>query len=108
MLEGLLNAGHEAVRANAFRFGEKLCKLGSGQGHLHLLEMLHDLREADRRPHHCSEYYRLLTEIVRTVPQVPGQVGSSSPQPHLGSIRRSSGFDHTGRVPYSWPRRSKI
>lgn len=73
MLEGLLNAGHEAVRASAFRFGERLCQTGGGQGHLHLLDMLRDLDLADQHPHTCLEYYRLLIAAVRTIPQTPPQ-----------------------------------
>ena len=74
MLEGLLNCGHEFVRGNTFKIGERLAKSANGQGHLHLLEMLHNLDFADSYPHHCTEYYRLLREILRTIPASPPQV----------------------------------
>lgn len=72
MLAGLLNPEHEAVRINTFKFGERLAQ--SGQGHLHLLEMLSHLGTAEQFPYSCGEYYRLLTEVVRTIANMPAQV----------------------------------
>ena len=74
MSAGLLNLEHEAVRNNTYRFGERLAQSSSGQGHYYLLDMLSHLELADSFPHHCAEYYRLLTEIIRTISNMPPQV----------------------------------
>ena len=74
MTAGLLNLEHEAVRNNTYRFGERLAQSSSGQGHYYLLGMLSQLQIADTFPHHCAEHYRLLTEIVRTISNMPPQV----------------------------------
>ena len=74
MTAGLLNPEYEAVRGNTYKFGERLALSSSGQGHMHLLEMLSHLQTADLFPHHCSEYYRLLTDTVHTIPAMAPQV----------------------------------
>ena len=79
MTAGLLNPEHEAVRCNTYKFGERLAQSSSGQGHMSLLEMLSQLGTADRFPHHCAEYYRLLTEVVRTILTLPAQVHMHQP-----------------------------
>lgn len=79
MTAGLLNPEHEAVRSNTYKFGERLAQSSSGQGHAHLLDMLSHLGMADRFPHHCAEYYRLLTEVVHTIPAVPAQASPELP-----------------------------
>ena len=95
MLEGLLNCGHEIVRGNTFKFGERLAKSANGQGHLHLLEMLHNLDFADKYPHHCTEYYLLLKEILRTIPASPSQVPPGNPASvHPKSPQSPSGCSH--------------
>ena len=75
MLQGLLSPWHELVRLNTLKLGERLAKSGAGAGHLHLLDMMR-LEHADAQPRYCAEFYRLLIELIRTIPSNPPQVGS--------------------------------
>ena len=103
MTAGLLNLEHEAVRNNTYRFGERLAQSSSGQGHYYLLSMLSHLQIADSFPHHCAEYYRLLTEIVRTISSMPAQVAHPSILficNHMSAILHSSDLLHLcNRIP---------
>ena len=94
IMAGLLNPEHEAVRSNTYKFGERIAQ--SGQGHLHLLEMLSHLGTADYFPHHCAEYYRLLTEVIRTIAAMPAQV---TPESSPLRLHNQDVAKQTGRKP---------
>jgi hypothetical protein len=76
MVEGLLNCGSETVRTNTCKLGERLANIGGGLGHAQLLDILSDLSVANLQPYYCSDYYKLLTEIVHTMPGMPATVTS--------------------------------
>lgn len=77
MVEGLLNCGSEVVRGNTCKLGERLAGMGDGAGHSQLLEMLSHLEVADQQPYCCHDYYKLLTEMVHTMPNMPAMVRPS-------------------------------
>ena len=107
MSAGLLNLEHEAVRNNTYRFGERLAQSSSGQGHYYLLDMLSHLELADSFPHHCAEYYRLLTEIIRTISNMPPQVCLAQ---HCkpASLKKKPVFVHVmAESEFSWSRTTK-
>lgn len=77
MLESLLNPRHDRVRGAAAALLRQLAR--SAGGHAAVLGLLDGgMAAAERVPHHCTEYFRLLSDLLSTVTSAPPEVKAYS------------------------------
>ncbi len=73
MLESLLNPRHDLVRQMTAGL---LCQIArSPSGHLAVLSLLDGgMAQAERVPHHCTEFFKLLSDLLSTITSAPLEV----------------------------------
>ena len=76
MLESLLNPRHDLVRVMTAGLLRQIVR--SPSGHSAVLGLLDGgMAAAERVPHHCSEFFRLLSDLLSTIATAPPEVGSN-------------------------------
>ena len=77
MLESLLNPRHDLVRAmTAALLRQIAC---SPSGHLAVLNLLDGgMPRAERVPHHCTDFFKLLSDLLATITSAPPEVSCVS------------------------------
>ena len=76
MLESLLNPRHDLVRVMTAGLLRQIAR--SPSGHSAVLGLLDGgMAAAERVPHHCTEFFRLLSDLLSTIATAPPEVGSS-------------------------------
>lgn len=75
MLESLVNPRHNLVRIMTAGLLRQIAR--SPSGHSAVLVLLDSgMAAAERVPHHCTEFFRLLSDLVSTIATAPPEVGS--------------------------------
>ena len=81
MLESLLNPRHDLVRQMTAALLRQIAR--SPSGHLAVLSLLDGgMAQAERVPHHCTEFFKLLSDLLSTMPSAPPEVGFPHPTCH--------------------------
>ena len=76
MLESLLNPRHDLVRVMTAGLLRQIAR--SPSGHSAVLGLLDGgMAAAERVPHHCTEFFQLLSDLLSTIATAPPEVGSS-------------------------------
>ena len=76
MLESLLNPRHDLVRVMTAGLLRQIAR--SPSGHSAVLGLLDGgMAAAERVPHHCTEFFRLLSDLLSTIATAPPEVRSS-------------------------------
>jgi hypothetical protein len=73
MLESLLNPRHEMVRGVTAGLLRQIAR--STGGHLAALRLLDGgMAAAERAPHHCTEFFKLLSDLLSSMASAPPEV----------------------------------
>lgn len=76
MLESLLNPRHDLVRVMTAGLLRQIAR--SPSGHSAVLGLLDGgMAAAERVPHHCTEFFRLLSDLLSTIATAPPEVRGS-------------------------------
>ena len=75
MLESLLNPHHDLVRLMTANLLRHLAR--SHSGHLAVLSLLDGgMAQAEQVPHHCTDFFKLLSDLLSSIATAPPEVGS--------------------------------
>ena len=89
MLESLLNPRHDLVRQVTGSLLRQIAR--SPSGHLAVLSLLDGgMAQAEHVPHHCTEFFKLLSDLLSTIPSAPPEVRSLVDMTCTSAIRSSA------------------